>query len=387
MSAARIAVVTGTRADYGLLRPVLRGLADDSRFALQILATGAHLSPEFGRTVEVIADDGFEVTAQVEMLLSSDTPVGITKSLGLGTIGMADALSTLAPDLLLVLGDRYEVLAAVQAALVARIPVAHLSGGDVTEGAIDDAIRHAITKMSHLHLATNAESAARIVQMGEDPAHVHVTGNPGLDDLVRLEPMDRAALEADLGLRWRPHNLLVTYHPVTLADEPAEAAFGELLAALDALGDDVGIVLTCPNADTFGRVLLRMCREFAAARPNVVCHDSLGQRRYWSCLKHVDAVVGNSSSGLSEAPAVGVPAVNVGMRQGGRLRAASTIDVPPERAEILAGIRRALEQRDVAPSSPYGDGRATERILEVLAAAQPFDALLVKRFHPLEGDA
>ena len=381
MNPMTICVVTGTRADYGLLRPVMQALRDDPRFTLQLVATGAHLSPEFGTTARAIIDDGFVLDDRIEMLLSSDSPVGITTSLGLATIGMAGSLDRLRPDLLLVLGDRYEILAAVQAALVARIPVAHLSGGDVTEGAIDDAIRHAITKMSHLHFVTNGPAASRVTQMGEDPARVIVAGNPGLDDLIRFEPMPRAELSRALGLTLRARNLLVTYHPVTLADEPPAAAFGELLAALDDLGGDVGVVLTLPNADTSGRALIDMSREFAAHRDHVVCHDSLGQLRYWSVLRIADAVVGNSSSGLTEAPAVGVATINIGERQRGRLRAASTIDCPPERAAIRAAIEGALASREVEVSSPYGDGHATDRIVEALAAIDDASALLTKRFH------
>jgi UDP-hydrolysing UDP-N-acetyl-D-glucosamine 2-epimerase len=381
MNPTAICVVTGTRADYGLLRPVMQALRDDPRFTLQLVATGAHLSPEFGSTARTIVDDGFVLDDQVEMLLSSDSPVGITTSLGLATIGMAGSLDRLRPDLLLVLGDRYEILAAVQAALVARVPVAHLSGGDITEGAIDDAMRHAITKMSHLHFVTNAPAATRVTQMGEDPTRVIVAGNPGLDDLIGFEPMPRAELSRALGLTLRARNLLVTYHPVTLADEPPAAAFGELLAALDDLGGDVGVVLTLPNADTSGRALIDMSREFAAQRDHVVCHDSLGQLRYWSVLKAADAVVGNSSSGLTEAPAVGVATINIGERQRGRLRAASTIDCPPERAAIRTAIERALASGDVEVSSPYGDGHATARIVETLAGIDDVAALLTKRFH------
>jgi UDP-hydrolysing UDP-N-acetyl-D-glucosamine 2-epimerase len=387
VTSARICVVTGTRADYGLLRPVMRALDGAEDFELLVVATGAHLSPEFGLTAEVIEADGFTIAERIEMLLSSDTPVGISTSMGLATIGMAGALERLRPDLLVVLGDRYEILAVVQAALVAKVPVAHLSGGDITEGAIDDAIRHAVTKLSHLHFVTNQESARRLRQMGEAPQRVVVAGNPGLDDLVRFEPMPRDELEATLGMQLRERNLLVTYHPVTLADEPPRSGFSELLAALDSLGDRVGMVFTLPNADPEGRVLIDMVRDFVADRPHAVAHESLGQRRYWSCLKTVDAVVGNSSSGLSEAPAAGVPAVNVGDRQRGRLRADSTIDCAAERTAILAAIQQAFAAGLVTPASPYGDGHATERILERLRAVRKPKDLLQKQFHVLEGNA
>ena len=377
----KIGVVTGTRADYGLLRPVLTELRADDTFELQLIATGTHLAPEFGTTVNAIEADGFVVTDRVEMLLASDTPVGVTTSLGLATLGLAASYDRLRPDLLMVLGDRYEILAAAQAALVAGIPVAHLCGGDITEGAIDDAIRHAITKLSHLHFVTNPDAARRVRQMGENPSHVVVAGNPSLDELARLQPMSRGDLQAALGLELRDRNVLVTYHPATLADEPPAVSFEELLAALDALGPDVGVVLTLPNADTWGRVLIGMTRDYARTRDHVVAHDSLGQVRYGSCLKTFDAVVGNSSSGLMEAPAVGTPAVNIGERQRGRLRARSTIDCTAERHAIESAIRQALAWRDVPADSPYGDGHAAERIMAMLRTVEDPRALLDKHFH------
>jgi UDP-hydrolysing UDP-N-acetyl-D-glucosamine 2-epimerase len=382
--ATRACVVTGTRAEYGLLRPVMRGLDEDDRFHLQVVATGAHLSPEFGLTVTEVEGDGFTVDDRVEMLLSSDSPVGVTKSLGLATIGFADVFARLDPDLVLVLGDRYELLGVVQAALIARIPVVHLSGGDVTEGAIDDAIRHAITKMAHLHLPFSEDAAARIRQMGEDPRRIVVTGNPGLDELVARPAGSREELGAALGLELRAHNLLVTYHPATSADEPPVATFRALLDALADLGDDVGIILTMPNADTHGRALIEMTRDFADAHANAVAHTSLGADRYQRTLRAVDAVVGNSSSGIIEAPAVGVPTVNIGARQRGRLRGASTIDCAPDRGAIAAAIARALAWDDVPTGSPYGDGHATARVLAALAAVDDPAGLLAKRFHPTE---
>jgi UDP-hydrolysing UDP-N-acetyl-D-glucosamine 2-epimerase len=377
----RVCVVTGTRAEYGLLRPVLRGLDEDDRFELQLVATGAHLSPEFGHTVDEITADGFTVDDRVEMLLSSDTPVGVTTSLGLATIGFATTFERLVPDVVLVLGDRYEMLGVVQAALIARLPVVHLSGGDVTEGAIDDAIRHAITKLSHLHLPFSEEAAARVRQLGEDPARVVVTGNPGLDELVGLEPWSQARLEEALGFRLRERNVLVTYHPVTLAQEPPAATFEALLDALDALGPEVGVILTGSNADTDGRVLLEMMRRYADARPNAVAHTSLGAVRYQQTLHAVDVVVGNSSSGIIEAPAVGVASVDIGERQRGRLRAPATIDCEPDRDAILAALERALAWTDVPVGSPYGDGHATERVLAAIAAVGDPRQLLEKRFH------
>jgi UDP-hydrolysing UDP-N-acetyl-D-glucosamine 2-epimerase len=383
MTCRRVCVVTGTRADYGLLRPVMRALDRAEDFELLTVATGTHLSPEFGMTVGAILEDGFEVAERIEMLLSSDTAIGISTSMGLATIGMASTLERLRPDLVMVLGDRYEILAVVAAALIAKVPVAHLSGGDITEGAVDDAIRHAVTKLSHLHFVTNEGSAQRVIQMGEDPQRVVVAGNPGLDDLVDFEPMPREDLERSLAMGFKDKNLLVTYHPATLADEPPQRAFRELLAALDAVGPGVGIVFTFPNADTHGRALVPMIHAFVEQHPNAVAHDSLGQRAYWSCLRYVDVVVGNSSSGLSEAPALGVPAVNIGERQRGRLRAASTIDCVADQPAIADAITRALARGAVEASSPYGDGRATERIMKTLRALADPKALLAKRFHTI----
>lgn len=379
----RLTVVTSTRADYGLMRPVMRRIQTTPEYELDVIATGTHLSPEFGRTIEAIKDDGFAVSQCVEMLLSSDSPVGVSKSAGLALIGMADAIARAAPDLLLLLGDRYEILAVAQAALIARVPVAHFCGGDITEGAIDDSMRHAITKLSHLHFVSNEDAARRVIQMGEDPDHVFVTGNPGLDDLIAFESLPRDQLEATLGLRLRSRNILVTYHPATLAEEPPEEAFAELLAALDALGPDVGLVFTLPNADTWGRVLIDMTRRYVDRKQNAVAHKSLGQERYWSCLKSFDAVVGNSSSGLMEAPAVGTPAVNIGERQRGRLRAESAIDCSADRNAIGTALERALAWRHVPASSPYGDGHAAIRIVEALRATGDPSQLLVKHFHEI----
>jgi UDP-hydrolysing UDP-N-acetyl-D-glucosamine 2-epimerase len=375
-----VGVVTSTRADYGLLRPVMRLLQASSWADLRVIATGTHLTREFGHTIDAIAADGFEVDDRVDMLLASDTPVGVTKSMGLATIGFADSYQRLRPDILLLLGDRYEILAAAQAALIAKIPVAHLCGGDVTEGALDDAIRHAITKLSHLHFVTNELAAQRVRQMGEDPQRVHVVGNPGLDDLVPFVPLDRPQLEGQLGMSLQERNLLVTYHPATLASEPPAVAFAELLAALDSLGPNVGIVITMPNADTGGRVLLEMVREFTDKRDHAVSHASLGQVRYWSCLKTFDLVLGNSSSGLMEAPVVGTPAVNVGRRQDGRLRAPTTIDCQPERGAIRTAIERGLAWHDAPRSSPYGDGHAGPRIVDHLSRLEDPSRMLVKRF-------
>lgn len=380
MASRKICVVTGSRADYGLLFWLMKDIAADPGLQLQLIATGMHLSPEFGLTYQAIEADGFRIDRKVEILLSSDTPVGVTKSVGLGVIGFADALAELRPDMLVLLGDRFEILAAAQAALFARIPVAHIAGGDTTEGAFDESIRHAITKLSHLHFATNATAAERIARMGENPANVHVVGSPGLDTVRRLEPLSRAELEQSLGFRLRRRNLLVTFHPVTLAAQSSAAQLAELFAALAGLGDDYGIVMTLPNADTEGRALIRDIEAFVRGRDNMRAFPSLGQRRYLSLMALVDAVVGNSSSGLYEAPTLKKPAVNIGDRQKGRLMAASVICCAPQREAIAQAIGQALQLDCSAVRNPYGDGHSAPRILAALKAVPAPQALLQKHF-------
>ncbi len=380
----KICVVTGTRAEYGLLCWLMREIRDDPALELQIIATGAHLSPDFGLTYRAIEADGFAIDAKVEMLLASDTPVAIAKSIGLGVIGFADALAVLKPDILVLLGDRYEILAAAQAALVARIPVAHLHGGELTEGAFDDAIRHALTKMAHLHFVAAEPYRRRVIQLGEDPDRVFNFGAPGLDSLHRLTLLGRADLEAALGFAFGAVNLLVTYHPVTLADEDPQAAMAALLAALDAF-PQARIIFTRPNADTHGRVINELIDRYIEDRPGrAAAYASLGQLRYLSAVAQVDAVIGNSSSGLSEAPALKKPAVNIGARQQGRLRAASVIDCPAAPDAIRAAISRALSAEFApvvqAAVAPYGDGDASRRIKEQLKIT-PLDGLAVKKFY------
>ncbi len=380
----KVCVVTGTRAEYGLLRSVLALLEDDPAFELQLVATGMHLSPEFGMTCRAIEADGVQVHERVEMLLSSDSAQGVAKSMGLGVIGFADTFARLDPDLLVLLGDRFELLAAAQTALVCRIPIAHIAGGDVTEGAFDEAIRHAITKMAQLHFVTNADSGARVRQLGEDPARIHVVGNPGLDSLRRTVLLDRAEVARRLGLRLRQRNLLITFHPETLGDQPAEQAFGRVLAALETLGTETGLVFTLPNADTEGRRLIAMTEAFAAEHENAVAHASLGQELYWTTAAQVDAVVGNSSSGLLEVPSFKVPTVNIGDRQKGRLRALSVIDCPAETGAIEAAIRQAFALDCGEAVNPYGDGHAAERIVAAIKEVPDLAALVKKRFHDLE---
>lgn len=372
MAKRKICVVTGSRAEYGILYWLLREIAADATLELQLVATAMHLAPEFGLTWRQIEADGFRIDAKVDMLLSSDSATAIAKSIGVGVIGFADALQQLNPDLLVLAGDRFELLSAAQVALVSGIPIAHISGGDITEGAYDDAIRHSLTKMAHLHFVANELCARRVRQMGENPAHVYNFGAPQLDHIPRTKLLERAELGALLGFRLRKRNLLITFHPATLEREPPAQQFAELLAALQLLGEDFGLVFTLPNADNEGRALIRMIDEFVAgaARGRAVAHASLGQKVYLSALAHVDAIVGNSSSALVEAPSLRKPAVNIGERQKGRPRAASVIDCPPQREAIGAAIRKALTLDCSSAVNPYYGGDSSSRITQVLRSVR-----------------
>jgi GDP/UDP-N,N'-diacetylbacillosamine 2-epimerase (hydrolysing) len=381
----KICVVTGTRAEYGLLVWIMRMIRDDDDLTLQIIATGMHLSPEFGLTYRQIEEDGFRIDHKVEMLVSSDTPTGIAKSMGLGLIGMADALNDLRPDILVVLGDRFEIFATVAAALVARIPVAHLHGGEKTEGAFDEALRHAITKMSHLHFVAAEEYRRRVIQLGEDPKRVHLVGGLGIDNIQRLKLLDRPALEESLDFQLGKKNLLITFHPATLENATASDQMAELLAALKEL-QDTHLIFTLPNADTDGRALIQMVHEFVATHSHARAYTSLGQLRYLSCIAQVDCVVGNSSSGLIEVPSFRKGSIDIGDRQRGRVRAASVIHCEPTRQDIARALATlyspGFQESLAGVENPYGAGGASERVVEVLKH-HPLDHLVKKHFHDL----
>lgn len=381
----KICVITGTRAEYGLLRWVMEGIQDDPELILQIIATGMHLSPEFGFTYQAIEQDGFQINRKVEMLTSSDTPVGIAKSMGLGMIGFADALNDLKPDLILVLGDRFEIFSAVSAALVARIPVAHLHGGETTEGAFDEALRHSITKMSHLHFVANETYRQRIIQLGEKPDRVFLVGGLGIDNIKRLQLLDRAALEASLDFKFGRRNLLITFHPVTLETGTAADQMTELLGALADL-KETQLIFTLPNADTDGRVLIKMVEQFVTQHPNARAYTSLGQLRYLSCIAQVDGVVGNSSSGLTEVPSFRKGTINIGDRQRGRLQAESIINCKPNRESISAALKQLYSKEFQTNLSqvinPYGEGGASDKIVSILKHHVGSN-LIKKIFHDL----
>lgn len=386
MAKRKICVVTGTRAEYGLLYWLMKEIQRDRVLMLQIVAAAMHLSPEFGLTYKIIEKDGFTIDANVEMLLSSDTPVGIAKSIGLGTIGFADAFDRLRPDIVVLLGDRFEILAAAQAAMVARIPIAHIHGGEATEGLIDEAIRHAVTKMSHLHFVAADAYRKRIIQLGEDPETVFTVGALGLENIQRLTLLKKKDFEKSINFQLGEKNLLVTYHPVTLDKRGPQQPMKALFTALDSY-PEAKIIITKPNADTDGRVICNMIDAYAQKWPGrVMASTSLGQLRYLSALQYVDVVIGNSSSGLIEVPVFRKPTVNMGDRQKGRLRANSIIDCWEDAASIREAIETALSpdfrKKLEKTVSPYQYANSSQKIKNYLKKV-PIRRLLTKKFHDI----
>ena len=377
-----IGVVTVARSDYSIYLPVLKKIQADPNLRLHLIVAGMHLSPEFGSTVDAIEEDGFEIGDRVEMLLSSDTAEGVAKSMGVGTMGFAQCYARSRPDILIVLGDRFEMHAAASAALPFTIPVAHLHGGEITEGAIDDALRHSITKLSHLHFVASEEYRLRILQMGEEPWRVTVSGAPSLDNLQGMDLMDRRELESRLSLQLQEDPLLVTYHPATLEYQETEWQVQELLGALQEF--DLPIVFTSPNADTGGRIISRIFEKFVEDCPQARLVANLGTRQYFSLMACSTAMVGNSSSGIIEAPSLGLPTVNIGTRQQGRLRAENVIDVGYQRDEIAGGIKKALSTQFHASlrgmQNPFGDGHAADLIVDRLNQVSLDHELISKRF-------
>jgi UDP-hydrolysing UDP-N-acetyl-D-glucosamine 2-epimerase len=385
----RICVVTTSRADYGLLRGLMRAIDDDPDLQLQVVATAMHLAPEFGLTYRVIEEDGFRLDRRVEMLQSADGETAVAESIGVGLIAFADAFADLQPDIVVLLGDRFELFSPAIAAYVARIPIAHIHGGETSQGALDEGVRHAVTKLSSLHFPATEAYRDRIVQMGEDPAHVFAFGAPGLDALRDVQLLDRASLEQRLDFSLRSPVAIATYHPVTLEPGSAGRQVDALLAAL--LHEGVRAVFTKANADEEGRLINRRLAEFCAVRPDDYrLFDNLGQMVYLSCLAAVDVMVGNSSSGLIEAPSFVLPVVNIGDRQLGRIRAANVIDVVDDAHSIAAGLRKALSREWavglVGMENPYA-GRTGEsvsmRIKDQLKQADIGEAARKKRFHDL----
>lgn len=377
----RILLLTTSRADYGFLCPLLDLLQADREIDVKLAVCGTHLSREFGATIEEIEADRRPVAARFDTVLSEGESTAY--SIALATRGFADAIGEVRPDLVFLPGDRYELLGAASAALVARVPVAHYGGGQCTEGAWDDVVRNAVTKMAHVHFTATETYRRRLLQMGENGAHVFVSGSLGLDNILSVEPWSRERLEKDLGFDFGAHSVLVTFHPATLDVDPPEHQLEQLFQALDDF-PSLKLLFTQPNVDEGGWKLTRRIREFVEARPGrSILVPSLGRVRYISALKIVDAVVGNSSSGIIEAPSAGIPTVNIGDRQQGRIRAGSVLDCPPDRQAIAGALGRAFDPGFRAAAArvknPYGDGHAAQRIHEVLRDI-PLDNLLRKRF-------
>ncbi|MCC4831113.1 UDP-N-acetylglucosamine 2-epimerase [Shewanella sp. 10N.7] len=373
----KVAVFTGTRAEYGLLFWLLKDIQSDPQLQLQLLVSGMHLSPEFGETYQQIENDGFVIDEKIEILLSSDSAVGTAKSMGLGVLGFADALARLQSDVLVILGDRFEALAAAQTAMILRIPIVHLHGGEITEGAYDDAIRHAITKLSYLHGTSTEEYRQRVIQLGEEPNRVTNVGAIGLDHFKRATLLTVEQLSESLGFKLNKRFVVVTYHPVTLADEAAEVSFQALLGALDDY-PELQVILTYPNADDGGRRIIPILEEYARSNPQrVLAIPSLGQVRYLSSIKHASAVIGNSSSGIIEVPTFDVPTVNIGVRQKGRLAAKSVLNTEPNHIDISNAIRVALsrsyKEKEEVIDNPYGQGDASAQVIEMIKSLK-FDA-------------
>ncbi len=382
----KICVVTGTRAEYGLLYWLMREIEADENLELQIIATGMHLSPEFGLTYKEIEKE-FKINKKIEMLLSSDTSVGISKSMGLAQISFAEAYDELKPDILIVLGDRYEIFAASSVAMIARIPIAHLHGGETTEGAFDEAIRHSITKMSHIHFTATEEYKNRVIQLGEHPPRVFNVGGMGIENIKRLKLLSRNEFEKSIDFNLNKKNILVTFHPVTLENSTAKEQFQELLEAIDELRD-TNIIFTKANSDTDGRVINQMIDEYVAKHSyKSIAFASLGQLRYLSAMQYMDAVVGNSSSGLLEAPSFKIGTINIGDRQKGRIKAQSVIDCEPNKNEILKAFDKLyshkFKQLLKKSISPYGDGCASTKIIEEIKKIDLSD-ILKKSFYDLK---
>lgn len=379
----RICIVTGSRAEWGLLSRLAGMIAEDHDLELQIIATNMHLSSEFGLTYRDIEKNGFVIDKKVEMLLSSDTANATTKSVGLGIIGFADAYEDLKPDLLLVLGDRYEILAAVTAALFYKIPVAHLHGGEITEGAYDDSIRHAITKMSHLHFTSTEEYRKRVIQLGESPERVLYTGAIGVDNIKNLKLLSKKELENSLGFTIEDKTILVTYHPVTLDKVSAEKQIKNLLEALIEM-PELRILFTLPNSDTDGRIIIQKISEFVALnKMRSIALPSLGQLRYLSALQFVDAVVGNSSSGILEVPSFGKSTLNIGDRQKGRIAAKSVVNCGIGKEDIKMGLAKVLSRTEPLNfDNPYEKKGTADQILSVIKS-YPLSDLIRKSFYNL----
>ena len=382
----KICVVTGTRAEFGLLFWLMKFLNEDKAISFQLIVTGMHLSTEFGLTFKEIEKAGFLINKKIEILLSSDTSVGVSKSMGLAQIGFAEALDELKPTLIIILGDRFEMFAAASAAMIARVPIAHLHGGEATEGLIDESIRHSITKMAHLHFTATEVYRKRVIQLGENPNKVFNVGSPGLDNIGYLKLLNKQEFEKSIDFKLNKINILITFHPVTLENNTSEIQFDNLLKAIDNL-IDTNFIFTKPNADTDGRIITKKIDEYVAKNKHRACSFiSLGQLRYLSALKYVDIVLGNSSSGLSEAPSFKIATINIGDRQRGREKAKSVIDCEPKDVAIKKAIQKALstefKKQLKTIINPYGGGGASKKIKDIVTSVD-LNNIIKKSFYDI----
>jgi GDP/UDP-N,N'-diacetylbacillosamine 2-epimerase (hydrolysing) len=384
MKKRKICVVTGTRAEYGLMYWLLKEIESDPDLELQLIVTGMHLSAEFGLTYKIIEKDNFKISKKIEVILSSDSSVGISKSMGLAMISFSEAFNELNPDICVVLGDRFEIFSAVTAAMISKIPLAHIHGGERTEGAFDEGIRHSITKMSQLHFTAAEQYSNRVIQLGENPKCVFNFGAPGLDNISNLKLLNKSEFEKSINFKLGELNFLVTFHPVTLENNSAEKQFNELLSALSEF-DNAKILFTLPNSDTNGRIIIKLIEDYVKLNSKKsLAITSLGQLRYLSALKHFSVVIGNSSSGLLEAPSLKIPTVNIGSRQDGRLKASSVIDCNPNFFDISKSIKVVLDekfQKSLKNTiNPYGSGGASKKIKETLKSYD-LKNILIKKFY------
>lgn len=384
-----ICIITGTRAEYGLLCPLIKKISEDDKLNLQLVITGMHLSPEFGLTYKQIEEDGYKIDEKVEILLSSDTSIGISKSMGLAMISFSEVFDRLKPDMVVVLGDRYEIFSAVSVASISRIPVCHLHGGETTEGAFDENLRHSITKMSYLHFTSTEEYRKRVIQLGESPDRVFNVGAIGIENIKKMNLLSKEELERSINFKLDKKYAIVTFHPVTLENNTAKSQFKELLLALDKI-KDLKVIFTKANSDTDGRIINNMIDEFVLTdKERFISFTSMGSLRYLSAIKYSDVVIGNSSSGIVEVPSFNKPTINIGDRQKGRIQAKSIINCEPVKNDIEKAIERALSDefleniKDV--KNPYGDGNVSDKVIEKIKYFLENDKInLKKKFCDLE---
>ncbi len=382
----KVCIITGTRAEYGLLIPLLNEIKNDNTLQLQLIAMGMHLSPEFGLTYKEIEKE-FKIDKKIEILLSSDTPIGISKSMGLVQISLAEALEDLQPDIILILGDRFEIFAAASTAMIAKIPIAHLNGGESTEGLIDEAIRHSITKMSHLHFTATEKYQQKVIQLGENPNYVFNVGEAGLDNILQLSLLSKKEFQNSINYKLDKKSILVTFHPVTLENSTAAEQFKNLLEAVDTLNDTT-IIFTKANSDTDGRIINSMIDDYVKINTHkCIGFTSLGQIRYLSALQYIDAVVGNSSSGLVEAPSFKIGTINIGDRQKGRIQSNSVINCKPNTNDICSAFHHLYSDNFQSSLktvvNPYGNGGASKKIKDIIKSIN-LDNILKKSFYNIE---